>query len=103
MDYNLPGSSTYGILQARILGWVAISFSRGSSPPGDRTQTSSIVGRFFTNWAIREAPDMFWYSNVKPDDFINVNKSTEWTSKYASNIYCFYLKKYGFESCVFQE
>ena len=34
MDYSLPGSSVYGILQARILEWVAVPFSRGSSDPG---------------------------------------------------------------------
>ena len=43
------------ILQARILGWVAIAFSRGSSQPRDWTQVSSIAGGFFTNWATREA------------------------------------------------
>ena len=43
-----PGSSVHGILQARILGWVAISFSRGSSQPRDQTQISCIVGTFFT-------------------------------------------------------
>ena len=48
MDCSLPGSSVHGILQARILGWVAIPFSRGSSQPKDRTQVSCIVGRFFT-------------------------------------------------------
>ena len=45
----------HGILQARILGWVAFPFSRGSSQPRDQTQISHIAGRFFTNWAIREA------------------------------------------------
>ena len=45
-----------GILQARILEWVAISFSRGPSQPRNQTQVSCIVGRFFTNWATREAP-----------------------------------------------
>ena len=50
-----PGSSVHGILQARILEWVAILFSRGSSPPRDRTQVSHIAGRFFTIWAMREA------------------------------------------------
>ena len=45
----------YGILQARILEWVAISFSRGTSQPRDRTQVSCIVGRRFTLWATREA------------------------------------------------
>ena len=47
MDYNPPGSSVHGILQARILEWVAISFSRGSSRPRDQTQVSCIAGRFF--------------------------------------------------------
>ena len=47
VDYSLPGSSVHGILQARILEWVAISFSRGSSQPRNQTQVSCIVGRFF--------------------------------------------------------
>ena len=40
MDYSPPGSSVHGILQARILEWVAISSSRGSSPPKDQTHVS---------------------------------------------------------------
>ena len=40
MDYSLPGSSLHGILQARILEWVAKPSSRGSSQPGDRTSIS---------------------------------------------------------------
>ena len=56
MDYSLPGSSVHRILQARILEWVAISSSRGYSQPRSQTQISSIAGRFFTNWAMREAP-----------------------------------------------
>ena len=44
------------ILQSRILEWVAIPFSRGSSQPRDQAQVSHIAVRFFTNWAIREAP-----------------------------------------------
>ena len=55
MDCGLPGSSIHGISQARILEWVAIPFSRGSSWPRDRTQVSCIAGRFFTSWATREA------------------------------------------------
>ena len=46
-----PGSSAHGILQARILEWVAIHFSRGLSQPRDRTRVSSIEDRFFTIWA----------------------------------------------------
>ena len=49
--YSLPSSSVHGILQARILEWVAISFSWGSTPPRDRTWVSHIAGRFFTVWA----------------------------------------------------
>ena len=48
MAYSLPGSSVLGILQARILEWVAISSSRGSSHPRDQTLISCIAGRFFT-------------------------------------------------------
>ena len=47
MDGNLLGFSIHGILQARILEWIAISFSRGSSQPRDQTQVSRIGGRRF--------------------------------------------------------
>ena len=56
MDYSQPGSSVHGILQARILEWAAIPFSRGSSQPRHQTQVSHTVGRFFTFWATREVP-----------------------------------------------
>ena len=56
MDHGPPSSSVHGILQARILEWVAIPFSRESSPPRDQTQVSCLAGRFFTIWAPREAP-----------------------------------------------
>ena len=56
MNCSLPGSSNHGILQARILEWVAISFSRGSSQPRDRTRVSHIGGRRFNLEATREAP-----------------------------------------------
>ena len=55
MDCSPPGSSVYGIFQARILEWVAISFSRGSSWLRDWTHVSCIAGRCFTLWATREA------------------------------------------------
>ena len=54
MDCSPPGSSVHGIHQARILEWIAISFSRGSSQPRDRTQVSHIVGRCFNLWASRK-------------------------------------------------
>ena len=55
VDGSPPGSSVHGILQARILEWVAISFSRGSSRPRDRTQVSHITGRCFNLCTTREA------------------------------------------------
>ena len=55
MDCSLPGSSVHGILQAGILEWVAISFSRGSSWPKNWNQASGIAGGCFTDWASREA------------------------------------------------
>ena len=54
VDCSLSGSSVHGILQARILEWVAISFSRGFSRPRDQTQVSHIAGRRFTIYATRE-------------------------------------------------
>ena len=59
MDCSLPGSSVHGILQARILEWVAISFSRGSSQPRNRTQVSHIAGRRFNLWATRGSDKAF--------------------------------------------
>ena len=50
---NPMDSTVHGILQARILEWVAIPFSSRSSQPGDQTQVSHITGRFFTSWATR--------------------------------------------------
>ena len=55
VDCSPPGSSIHGILQARILEWVAISSSREFSQPRDRTQVSHIAGRRFNLWATREA------------------------------------------------
>ena len=48
MDYSLPGSSIHGIFQARMLEWVAMPSSRGTSQPRDQTHISCIAGRFLT-------------------------------------------------------
>ena len=55
LDCSPPGSSVHGIFQARILDWVAISFSRGSSWPKHWTCVSCIAGRFFTSWVVGKA------------------------------------------------
>ena len=51
--------TVHAILQARILEWVAVPFSRASSHPRDRTQVSHIAGGFFTSWATSEAQE-YW-------------------------------------------
>ena len=63
------GYTVHGILQARILEWVAFPFFRWSSQPRDQIQVSSIVGRFFTSWATRGAQE-YWsgYPILSPVD-----------------------------------
>ena len=58
MDCRLPASFVHAILQARILEWVSIPFSRESFPPRDQTQVPCIAGRFSTIWATREASNV---------------------------------------------
>ena len=55
VDCSPPGSSVHGILQARMLEWVAVPFSTGSSQLWDQTQVSCIAGIFFTDWVTRKA------------------------------------------------
>ena len=67
MDCSLLGSSVHGILQARILEWVAYPFSRGSYQPMNRlmnqTRVSCIADELFTSWATKEALDKsIWYA-----------------------------------------
>ena len=59
MDCSPPGSSVHGILQVRMLEWVAIPFSRESSWARNQTRVSCIASQFFTTWATREAPSWF--------------------------------------------
>ena len=70
MDCRFPGSSVHGILQTRVLKWVAISFSRGSSQPRDRAWVARIAGSCFTIWATRGFFELaskyyfFWLSTL---------------------------------------
>ena len=59
MDYSLPGSSVHGILQARIMEWVAMPFSRGSSQPRDWTRISHTGNLILYHWATRELSPYF--------------------------------------------
>ena len=66
MDCSLSGSSVHGIFQARLLEWIAISFSRGSSRPRNWTQVSQIAGRRFTDWATRA--EAWTQVNLSPEE-----------------------------------
>ena len=65
IDCNPPDSSVHGILQARVLEWVAMPFSRGSSRPRDRTLVPYVAVRFFTGWATWEALNSYKKPAVK--------------------------------------
>ena len=95
MDCSLPVSSVHGILQARILEWVSMSFSRGSSQPRDRTQLSALGGGLSTIWATREAlavlefpASLSWETHT---GFLPVRpvilgfSCTEWVNTYLEN------------------
>ena len=79
VDCSLSGSSVHGIFQARVLEWTAISFSRGSSWPRNRTQVSRIAGRRFAVWATREAQNrgLFLTVSLKPQS-AKPNHQEEW-------------------------
>ena len=64
MDCSLPVSSVHGIFQARVLEWVAFSFSKASSQPRDRTPVSHTTGRRFTVWATLLTEPVFRSMNV---------------------------------------
>ena len=70
MDCSLWGSSIHGIVQARVLEWVVISFSKVSSQPRDQTHISHIAGRHFTIWTNRE-------DKIESESFSVVSKSLQ--------------------------
>ena len=71
MDYTV-----HGIIQARILEWVAFPISRGSSQPRDWAQVSHIAGRFFTSWATREAKEYWSGQRIpSPEDLPNQDQT----------------------------
>ena len=85
MDCSPPGSSVHGILQARILEWVAIPFSRGSSWPRDQTQVCCIAGGFFTVWATRETKSIKSVSNSHLNSNWRVSFTGKWTSSWGNS------------------
>ena len=71
MDCSLPQSSVHGIFQARVLEWVAFSFSRGASEPRDWTQVSHTAGRFYSRtlykWNPTESILRAWHLSLSPN------------------------------------
>ena len=80
IDCSLPDYSVHGIFQGRVLEWVAICFSRGSSPPRNQTRISCLVGRRFTVWAIRLVGAQYatgyqWRNNSTNNEGMEPNKN----------------------------
>ena len=101
MDCGPPGSSVHGILQARILEWVAISFSRGSSQlrdqipaQGSNPQVSCITGRLFTIWATRETfiiKVRYWPINFFVVALSNLISGWWWPHRINLRVFCLYF------------
>ena len=83
MDYSLPDFSVHGILQARMLEWVAVLFSRGFSKYRDWTWVSCITGRFSIVSATREAPKCLGRElksdKIKGNQKLTLNYSRSWS------------------------
>ena len=76
MDCSPPGSSVHEISQTRILEWVPISFSRGSSWPRDQTRISGMDRRILDHWTTREA---LCVKPLKSKEFWSLGPVTQWS------------------------
>ena len=100
IGHSPPGSSVLGILQARILEWVAIPFSRGPSQPRDQTRASCIVGRFFTIWATRKALCIGWASlKTVLASLLRFRGSYDLVPQYLSDFLCYIFSTLLSHSC----
>ena len=91
MDCSPPGSSVHGIFQARILEWLAISSSRGSSRLRDRTHVSCIGRQVLYHWATWEAHECLWgtFKTLKHSAALHLNLISKW--KLSNNMW--FLKR----------
>ena len=85
----------HGILQARILEWVIISFSRGSSRLRDRTRVSCIGGRCFNLWATREAVFIMLSYTTFYTHFVE-SFYYEWMLNFVKCFFCIYWDDHMF-------
>ena len=74
MDCSLPGSSVHSISQARVLEWLAISFSRGSSWPRDESHNFCIARQILYHWATREDPIVYYQAYLHYDLHSDANQ-----------------------------
>ena len=103
MDCSPPGSSVHGILQSRILEWVAMSSSRGSSQPKDQTQVSCIAGRFFTTeppGKPRPTPRMALFSFWKFLPVCSIDASDSTCLKLMAYFCPFSFLDHGYAYCI---
>ena len=90
MDCSPPGSSVHGILQARILEWVAMPSSRGSSRPRDPTHISCIPGRFLTTsttWETLLITSVLYYF-LRKSELLSKEVHQSWTTLIVSQYLC---------------
>ena len=91
MDCSLSGFSVHGIFQASVLEWIAISFSRGSSQPRNRTQVSRIAGRLFTVWATLYGDQPRQHIKKQSHYFINQGPSSQGYGFFSSDAWVWEL------------
>ena len=101
MDCSPPGSSVHGILQARILEWVAMPFSRGSSQLRDRTQASHIAGRLFIVWATSKATNLLSSSQSYKYGFIILQLESLWSNSLLNIRLFHFVKQLLWQRAVF--
>ena len=85
----------YGVLQARILEWVAVPFSGGSSQPRDGTQVSRIAGGFFTSWATREAQYLVFNPRIAMQGVLDKHRQNEWSDVPGSLLCSVHCSEHG--------
>ena len=93
MDCSLSGSSVRGISQARVQEWIAISFSRGPSRLRNWTQVSCTAGRFFTDWAMREAWQGINLQNIQTAHAALCKSQTKLPPKWAEDLHTHFSKE----------
>ena len=99
LDCSPPGSSLRGIVQARVLKWVAIPFSRGSFQPRDGIRVSCIAGRFFVIWATREAPKEYLNYGILATQLNILSLERKWEAWREAGIFALKTDKAGKYLC----